>query len=585
MLSKILRKLRELRSHTSGNALMIVAVGMPALIGGAGLAVDVSQWYMWKREMQYAVDQAALAGAWARANTNSAVQSTYQTRATQEYTSNISMVNDFDVTPSVALANYGSGTNNSVLVTVSATKELPFTSFVTGGQSTTVFVKAQATFVEEVASTTTDTILPARTACMVALNGTASGAFTIGGTAGGMVTCGGAALSNHATAAIDENGNPDAKFSSLAATGGIATSLNDNIISGGSSKIFANQTGMTNPFSGITAPVGPTTVRTMPTCAVASAGTTTGYTVDGKRVNTPTYRYFSGASSATATEITYTSGTGYLANPAETDVSGGAFTGRTLGASPVPTTGNQTSTAGGWTAVETTYTEIVAPTYKPNGSLKTDGIWRRQYTRQIDKYSVVTPITSGGSDGITQIYAGTWSSLSFACAKTNMNPGVYTITGSLDFSQNKIVTGTDVLIKMSTANNISNINSNENLSLTGISYATLVASGNTAANATKLAGMLFWDPLSTSEIKFNGNSTTKFNGIFYTPLRHLWFNGTSAVSGYCMMLVADRLTLNGTTELSSFCQPSASSSSLTVRPETPVTTGTAGVAASVKLVV
>ena len=42
-------------------------MGMPMLIGGAGLSVDTAQWYLWQRELQFAVDQAAIAGAWAKA--------------------------------------------------------------------------------------------------------------------------------------------------------------------------------------------------------------------------------------------------------------------------------------------------------------------------------------------------------------------------------------------------------------------------------------------------------------------------------------------------------------------------------------
>jgi uncharacterized membrane protein len=69
MRSFIRKKLAGLTGCTSGNATLIVALGMPMLIGGAGLGVDVAQWYMWKRELQFAVDQAAIAGAWARAET------------------------------------------------------------------------------------------------------------------------------------------------------------------------------------------------------------------------------------------------------------------------------------------------------------------------------------------------------------------------------------------------------------------------------------------------------------------------------------------------------------------------------------
>jgi Flp pilus assembly protein TadG len=66
MFARIRQAFSKLRSCNSGNAMLMVALGMPALIGGSGLAVDTSQWYLWKREMQFAVDQAALAGAWAR---------------------------------------------------------------------------------------------------------------------------------------------------------------------------------------------------------------------------------------------------------------------------------------------------------------------------------------------------------------------------------------------------------------------------------------------------------------------------------------------------------------------------------------
>ncbi len=67
MLAKVRRMLTRLCAETSGNVLFMVAAGMPALIGSAGLAVDVSQWYLWKQEVQHSVDQAALAAAWARA--------------------------------------------------------------------------------------------------------------------------------------------------------------------------------------------------------------------------------------------------------------------------------------------------------------------------------------------------------------------------------------------------------------------------------------------------------------------------------------------------------------------------------------
>ncbi|MEZ5689383.1 MAG: pilus assembly protein TadG-related protein [Caenibius sp.] len=105
MVSKALNLLRRLRKCASGNALVLVGIGLPALIGATGYGVDTAQWYMWKRELQHSVDQAAIAGAWALAY--DPTTDTYTTRAQQEYTANLNVVADFAVeTPDVALANY-----------------------------------------------------------------------------------------------------------------------------------------------------------------------------------------------------------------------------------------------------------------------------------------------------------------------------------------------------------------------------------------------------------------------------------------------------------------------------------------------
>ena len=57
MLISIKRMLRDLQAHTGGSAILLTAIGLPILIGGAGMAVDFSQWYSWKRELQQATDQ------------------------------------------------------------------------------------------------------------------------------------------------------------------------------------------------------------------------------------------------------------------------------------------------------------------------------------------------------------------------------------------------------------------------------------------------------------------------------------------------------------------------------------------------
>lgn len=98
LLAQLLEKLRRC---TSGHALILFAGGLPALIGGAGFATDLAQWYMWKRELQFAVDQAALAGAWARTSTST--QPVYAARALQEFNANLGVTRAYASSPSVTL--------------------------------------------------------------------------------------------------------------------------------------------------------------------------------------------------------------------------------------------------------------------------------------------------------------------------------------------------------------------------------------------------------------------------------------------------------------------------------------------------
>src|SRR3546814_4261282 len=71
-------------------------------------------WYLWKRELQFAVDQAAIAAAWAKSEAPAGT--TYVSRGRQEYENNLSLVADFDSGPTITLEDYDGGTDNSVQV-------------------------------------------------------------------------------------------------------------------------------------------------------------------------------------------------------------------------------------------------------------------------------------------------------------------------------------------------------------------------------------------------------------------------------------------------------------------------------------
>ena len=59
-----IRTIRQLLREERGNALALTALAMPLLIGAAGLAVDTMSWVYAKRDLQGAVDAAAVAGVY-----------------------------------------------------------------------------------------------------------------------------------------------------------------------------------------------------------------------------------------------------------------------------------------------------------------------------------------------------------------------------------------------------------------------------------------------------------------------------------------------------------------------------------------
>ncbi|MBL4858620.1 MAG: pilus assembly protein, partial [Erythrobacter sp.] len=133
--------MRRLKVDTSGNALMLVAMGAPVLFGTAGLGVDMAQYYTWKREAQYAVDQSALAGAWARGNGDTGTE--YETRASQEFYANLSVTKDYLLTHNVGLETWDGTADSSVMADATVSASLPFTELVLG-DGMTIAVEAQA---------------------------------------------------------------------------------------------------------------------------------------------------------------------------------------------------------------------------------------------------------------------------------------------------------------------------------------------------------------------------------------------------------------------------------------------------------
>jgi Flp pilus assembly protein TadG len=222
---------------TGGNAMLFMALAIPTLIGGAGLAVDFSQWYVWKHELQLATDQAAMGAAWAR--TDPHTQDDYQTRGSQDYYANLAVTSSFANAPTISLSDYSNGNDNSVVVTATATKALPFSSFITG-KSTTIQAYSQASFAAG----------GTYSACLIA-TGSSGTTLSVGGNGHVNAHCGMAALSC-SDDAIDISGSATVVADSIATCG------TANVPAANQSAVNEGVHGLTDEFADLDPPTNDT---------------------------------------------------------------------------------------------------------------------------------------------------------------------------------------------------------------------------------------------------------------------------------------------------------------------------------------
>ncbi|WP_340587646.1 TadE/TadG family type IV pilus assembly protein [Erythrobacter alti] len=512
MITKIRRHIARMTGCSSGNATLLVALGMPVLIGGAGLGVDVTQWYMWKRELQFAVDQAAVAGAWARAE--SSTETTYQLRATQEFDANLSVTDDFNAAPTVTLADYAGGSLNSVAVSATASKVLPFTNFLTGGD-TTIYAYAQASFEEGTTFTS----------CLIALDDDDEGAITIGGSSVLTASCGLAALSTDATA-IKVNGNPTVDAGWILAAGGIDQWLKDNT----DDVIIENMEGLYDPFEELTPP-NPTESRPNRTYSCSAEPTFT--TADIRTRTVIQYDYFQGSNERNATG--WSNGEG----KEDTDLT---------------TDATQQSVPNGTT--EGTV-ESSSVTWRNMGGNGNNRKWERKTETVYKTYSNIT--TTGGAQA-GSVRPGTYSGIHVGC-NTAFAPGVYNIVGGgLKITGQHEVTGSGVMFVLYDGAWI-DIAGGADINLTAMQASDLMSLGVGADEANRLAGMLVFEDRNSrgsGKTKMNGNANTVLNGTMYFPVSEVFFAGTVGVTSQCLMIAANNITITGTTNMSTFC-PAGSS--------------------------
>ncbi len=516
MFDTVRRTLRALRNSTSGNATILVALGMPVLIGGSGLAVDTAQWYLWKREIQYAADQAALAGAWAASNEDS--ENDFIERARQEFSANLSVTEQFSTVSDVRLADYNGGDDNSVVVTASAARPLPFSSFVTG-KTTTVSVYSQASFTDGTKYT----------ACLIAVDEDDSGAITIGGNATLTAACGLAALST-SDSSIIINGNPLVEPGWVVSAGGIDDWMSEFT----DAEIREYLSGLVDPFADLNTP----TPNPNPLQNYACFPATTTTTGDRRTRTDTTYTYWQGSSTNNASPLANYSGNDYLP-----DVSG-TWTDWTRGAA-LPT-----NTQNGVTTSDAT------PVWFDLGGSGQNRKWRKTVVRTTTEIANAVTVSTNTQATLSQ---GTYRGGFDVSCTTVFNPGIYVIDGGrLKITGQYQVTGSGVLIILKNGAYI-DIAGGSNITLTSATAAQLSASGLSASQSQEFAGMLIYEDRasqgSSNRNTLNGNSSTVLNGKIYLPKSDIRFSGTATVTSACLLIAAAKITLEGDTNMSTFCPP------------------------------
>ena len=474
------------------------------LVGGAGLATDTAQWYLWKRELQFAADQAAIAGAWARAADEDGTA--YVTRALQEYHANAALVAGFDAEPVVSLAAYDGGVANSILVTASATRALPFSSLLTRS-SVTVAVRAQAIYEPGT------TYRP----CMIALDPEAPSALLFNGTIAVTATCGVGTLSNHATSVskIGSSGEIDVGF--------VVTAGNIDDPHGhfDEEERRVNAGNLKDPYEGLEPPDNPV-ARTL-TCPASQSEYTADETV---RVRSE-YAYFKGRNKNSLSPYAYPEPKEATLSPASTTI------GKSFNFPPQ----NSESTA--------------SPSYTQVSGGGNDTIWERETRTTITTYgNIVAP-----ASGPTPAQPGTYTDFTINC-DTILSSGVYVLNGAtLQMAGQYKISGTGVMIVLKNGAGLQ-ISGGSEIDLTAMSESQLIAAGVPSADAKRMLGMLiFEDPDSpgASKNQLTGTSTQILNGVVYMPKSDLKVAGTPQGSSQCMVLATRTLQFAGTVDISTLC--------------------------------
>lgn len=195
--------LKKIWKDQRGNALVIGAAAMPLLIGAAAIGVDTIQVSVARRQLQRSADSAALAGAYALAQSQPVANSVNHDLALNDDV----VLSGSPVIENAPTTGAYAGNPRAVRVVLAANRSVPFISFFLGS---TMAVSAEATAA----------IVYTGKFCVVSLEDGNNTGISFGGNTTVNLGCG--MISNsRSSAAISAGGSAQVTASPLAAVGGV----------------------------------------------------------------------------------------------------------------------------------------------------------------------------------------------------------------------------------------------------------------------------------------------------------------------------------------------------------------------------
>ena len=510
---RLLNGLKRIRDNTDGNALIMLAAGMPVVLGGAGYAVDTAHLYLIKRELQYAADQAAISGAWAQGNGGTGDM--YQTRAYQEFDSNLTRAAGLAITRTAKEENWDGGTDNSVRVDAAVDVTLPFMNMILD-KSAAVSVTAKAYYDPGTAWQP----------CLLATHPTKGKALWFKGSINIDAGCGAGSLSNASNAILAGGNASNLLLNFILARGGIDDPHGK--FSGQTSIPFMDD--LFDPWGGLTPPNNPTDRGSDPckSSPVEYKANVSAVPVD--------------------VSVTYSGNHKNKMQIASiTENSKGATFNDTLTNDTTPyKVGDKFDSALNTYAVGDMVDKgkKASPRY-----VRVDQATRNSYT--------VTSASQTGGAGAGNALPGTYTDFKVSC-NLKLASGVYVIDGGdFEMQAKNSISGSNVMIVLKNGAGIK-INGGATVNLTPMSVSDLLGLGISAHDAKRMDGMLiFEDPNSSGNTgsKINGGAGLNLNGTVYLPKSDLDLTGNANVTSNCLLISAATITVSGNTDLSTFCPP------------------------------